>query len=211
MGKPAATDRPRLTPLSHSFTLDNVLGFQHRAEADRFLEDYRERLGKFGLELHPDKTRRIEFGRFAETNRKRRGEGKPETFDFLGLTHMCGKTRRGAFKVRRQTISRRMRAKLQEIKQQLRRRMHDPVPQTGEWLRSVVQGYFNYHAVPGNLLRLGVFRKRVTRLWRRTLLRRGQRRRLNWARMSRLAEGWLPRPRVLHPYPEHRFAATHLR
>jgi RNA-directed DNA polymerase len=190
---------------------DNVLGFQHRAEADRFLEDYRERWGRFGLELHPDKTRRIEFGRFAETNRKRRGEGKPETFDFLGFTHMCGKTRRGAFKVRRQTISRRMRAKLQEIKQQLRRRMHDPVPQTGEWLRSVVQGYFNYHAVPGNLLRLGVFRKRVTRLWRRTLLRRGQRRRLNWARMSRLAERWLPRSRVLHPYPEQRFAATHPR
>jgi RNA-directed DNA polymerase len=190
---------------------DTVLGFQAQAEADRFREDLQKRLAKFGLELHPDKTRRIEFGRYAELNRKRRGEGKPETFDFLGFTHMCGKTRCGAFKVRRQTISRRMRAKLQEIKQQLRRRMHDPVPQTGEWLRSVVQGYFNYHAVPGNLLRLGVFRKRVTRLWRRTLLRRGQRRRLNWARMSRLAEGWLPRPRVLHPSPEHRFAATHPR
>jgi RNA-directed DNA polymerase len=190
---------------------DNVLGFQHRAEADRFLQDYRQRLGKFGLDLHPDKTRRIEFGRFAETNRKRRGEGKPETFDFLGFTHMCGKTRGGAFKVKRQTISKRMRAKLREIKQQLRCRIHDPAPQTGEWLRLVVQGYFNYHAVPGNLLRLGVFRKRVTRLWRRTLLRRGQRRRLNWARMSRLAERWLPQPRVLHPYPEQRFAATHPR
>jgi RNA-directed DNA polymerase len=190
---------------------DTVLGFQHQAEADRFLQDLRERLGKFGLELHPDKTRRIEFGRFADTNRKRRGEGKPETFDFLGFTHACGKTRQGAFKVRRQTIGKRMRAKLQEIKQQLQRRMHDPVPQTGKWLRSVVQGYFNYHAVPGNLVRLGVFRKRVTRFWRRTLRRRGQRRRLNWARLHRLAERWLPRPRVLHPYPEQRFAATHPR
>jgi len=193
------------------FADDTVLGFQHQAEADRFLQDLRERLGKFGLELHPDKTRRIEFGRFAETNRKARGEGKPETFDFLGFTHVCGKTKQGAFKVRRQTIGKRMRAKLQEIKQQLRRRMHDPVPQTGKWLRSVVQGYFNYHAVPGNLVRLGVFRERVTRFWRRTLRRRGQRRRLNWARLHRLAERWLPRPRVLHPYPEQRFAATHPR
>ena len=193
------------------FADDTVLGFQHQAEADRFLQDLRERLGKFGLELHPDKTRRIEFGRYAETNRKGRGEGKPETFDFLGFTHVCGKTRRGAFKVLRQTIGKRMRAKLQEIKQQLRRRMHDPVAQTGKWLQSVVQGYFNYHAVPGNLVRLGVFRERVTRFWRRTLRRRGQRCRMNWARLHQLAERWLPRPRVLHPYPEQRFAATHPR
>jgi group II intron reverse transcriptase/maturase len=190
---------------------DTVLGFQHQAEADRFLQDLRERLGKFGLELHPDKTRRIEFGRSAEMSRKRRGEGKPETFDFLGFTHICGKTRHGAFTVRRQTISKRMRAKLQEIKQQLRRRMHEPVPQTGKWLQSVVQGYFNYHAVPGNLDRLGDFRARVTRFWRRTLRRRGQRRPINWARLHRLAERWLPRPRVLHPYPAQRFAATHPR
>jgi group II intron reverse transcriptase/maturase len=190
---------------------DTVLGFQHQAEADRFLQDLRERLGKFGLELHPDKTRRIEFGRSAETSRKRRGEGKPETFDFLGFTHICGKTRDGAFTVRRQTISKRMRAKLQEIKQQLQRRMHEPVPQTGKWLQSVVQGYFNYHAVPGNLDRLGDFRARVTRFWRRTLRRRGQRRPINWARLHRLAERWLPRPRVLHPYPAQRFAATHPR
>src|SRR5215470_9938891 len=190
---------------------DTVLGFQHQAEADRFLQDLRERLGKFGLELHPDKTRRIEFGRSAETSRKRREEGKPETFDFLGFTHICGKTRDGAFTVRRQTISKRMRAKLQEIKQQLQRRMHEPVPQTGKWLQSVVQGYFNYHAVPGNLDRLGDFRARVTRFWRRTLRRRGQRRPINWARLHRLAERWLPRPRVLHPYPAKRFAATHPR
>ena len=117
----------------------------------RFLENFRERLRKFGLELHPDKTRRIEFGRFAEQNRKRRGEGKPETFDFLGFTHISGKNGKGCFTVRRTTIRKRMRSKLQEIKQQLRQRMHDPVPQTGKWLRSVVQGYFNYYAVPGNL------------------------------------------------------------
>jgi hypothetical protein len=193
------------------FADDTVLGFQHQAEADRFLQDLGERLGKFGLELHPDKTRRIEFGRYADTNRRGRGEGKPETFDFLGFTHVCGKTRRGAFKVLRQTIGKRMRAKLQEIKQQLRRRMHDPVAQTGKWLQSVVQGYFNYHAVPGNLVRLGVFRERVTRFWRRTLRRRGQRCRMNWASFHPLAERWLPRPRVLHPYPEQRFAATHPR
>jgi RNA-directed DNA polymerase len=190
---------------------DTVLGFQYQTDADRFLQEFGERLGKFGLELHPDKTRRIEFGRYAEANRKRRGEGKPETFDFLGFTHMCGKNRHGAFTVRRKTIRKRMRAKLQEIKQQLRRRMHDPVARTGAWLQSVVQGYFNYHAVPGNLDSLGIFRERVTRLWRWSLRRRGQRRRANWARIHRLAERWLPRPRVLHPYPEQRFAATHPR
>ena len=142
----------------------SVVGFQHQAEADRFLEDLRERLGKFGLELHPDKTRRIEFGRFAEQDRKRRGEGKPETFDFPGFTHISGKTRYGHFTVKRKTVGKRMRAKLEQIKRQLRARMDHPVAQTGEWLKSVVQGYFNYHAVPGNLDSLGVFRERVTRL-----------------------------------------------
>jgi RNA-directed DNA polymerase len=197
--------------LSHSFTLDNILGFQHRTEADRFLEDFRERLGKFGLELHPGKTRRIEFGRYAEQRRKRRGEGKPETFDFLGFTHISGTTRRGYFTVKRRSSGKRMRAKLQQIKQQLRSRMHHPVAQTGEWLKSVVQGYFNYHAVPGNLDSLGVFRERVTRPWRRTLLCRSQKHRLPWSRMHLLAARWIPHPRVLHPYPECRFAARYLR
>src|SRR6202020_1281209 len=151
---------------------DDVLGFQHLADADRFLMEFRKRLAKFGLELHPDKTRRIEFGRFAELNRERRGEGKPETFDFLGFTHISGKDRNGKFALKRKTIAKRLRAKLQEIKQELRRRMHDPVPQTGKWLRSVVQGYFNYYAVPGNMQRLNVFRERVTRFWRRALRRR---------------------------------------
>jgi len=190
---------------------DTVLGFQAQAEADRFLEDLRERLGKFGLELHPDKTRRIEFGRYAEPNRKRRGEGKPQTFDFLGFTHISGKNRNGHFTVKRRTIGKRLRAKLREIKQQLRRRRHAPVAQTGEWLRSVVQGYFNYHAVPGNLNSLGTFRTRLTRLWRTQLLHRSQRHRCTWERMARLADCWLPAPRVLHPWPEQRFAACHPR
>ncbi len=190
---------------------DTVLGFQYQKDADRFLRDLRKRLKEFGLELHPDKTRRIEFGRYAEQYRKMRGEGKPETFDFLGLTHISGKDRRGQFALKRKTIAKRMRAKLQEIKQELRRRMHDPVEQTGKWLRSVVQGYLNDHAVPGNMQRLNVFRERVTRLWRWALHRRGQKHRLNWARIHRLAKKWLPKPRVLHPYPEVRFAATHPR
>jgi len=140
---------------------DIILGFQHQAEADRFLENLQERLGMFGLELHPEKTRRIEFGRFAEENRRRRGEGKPETFDFLGFTHISGKNRLGRFTVRRKTIRKRMRAKLRDIKQQIRKRMHDPVRQTGPWLKSIVQGHFNYYAVPGNLDSLGVFRGSV--------------------------------------------------
>ncbi len=144
---------------------DTVLGFQYVEDADRFLEQFRERLGKFGLELHPEKTRRIEFGRFAEQNRKKRGEGKPETFDFLGFTHISGKSRKGHFVVKRKTIAKRMRAKLQALKQQLAARRHDPIPQVGEWLKSVVKGYFNYHAVPGNLSCLGVFRERLSRLW----------------------------------------------
>ena len=185
---------------------DSVLGFQYEEDADRFLEEFRERLGKFGLELHPEKTRRIEFGRFAESNRKKRGGGKPETFDFLGFTHICGKSRKGNYTVKRKTIAKRMRAKLQEVKRRLAERRHDPVPQTGEWLKSVVQGYFNYHAVPGNLSHLGVFRERLSRFWRHTLRRRSQKSGLSWERFHRLLEQWIPRPRVLHPWPEIRFA-----
>jgi RNA-directed DNA polymerase len=190
---------------------DTVLGFQHQADADRFLEDLRERLKKFGLELHPEKTRRIEFGRYAAQNRKKRGEGKPEIFDFLGFSHICGKDRRGKFALKRKSIAKRMRAKLLEIKQELRRRMHDPVEQTGKWLRSIIQGYFNYHAVPGNMQRLKVFRERVLRHWRRALRRRSQAHRPNWARILRLASYWLPEPRILHPYPDARFAASYPR
>jgi group II intron reverse transcriptase/maturase len=190
---------------------DNVLGFQHRKDADRFLEALRERLANFGLQLHPNKTRLIEFGRFAIKQRQQRGEGKPATFDFLGFTHISGKDRNGNFVVKRQTIGKRLRSKLEEIKQQLRQRMHERPALTGMWLRSVVQGYFNYHAVPGNTETLSIFRFRVTRLWRQVLIRRGQRNYLNWARMRLLEARWIPKPRILHPWPSVRFAATHPR
>src|SRR6516162_1767152 len=211
MGKPAATARLHLPSLNHPFTLDVILGFQSQTDADRFLVNLRERLAMFGLELHPDKTRRIEFGRFAEENRKRRGEGKPDTFDFLGFTHISGKNRLGYFTVRRKTIRKRMRAKLRQLKQELHRRMHDPIAQTGRWLQSVVQGYFNYYAVPGNLKSLGLFRDRVLVLWWRTLRRRSQKRRISWTRILTLAQRWLPEPSTLHPFPDARFAASHLR
>jgi len=190
---------------------DSIAGFQYQTDADRFLENLRERLATFGLELHPDKTRRIEFGRFAEENRKRRGEGKPETFDFLGFQHISGKNSLGRFTVRRTTIRKRMRAKLRELKQELRRRMHDPVPETGRWLNSVVRGYFNYYAIPGNLVGLAVFRNRLLGLWWQNLRRRSQQRHLSWTRMIALRERWIPQPCVLHPYPAVRFAATHPR
>jgi RNA-directed DNA polymerase len=159
---------------------DIVLGFQWESDADRFRQCMGERLRKFGLDLHPDKTRRIEFGRYAESNRKRRGEGKTETFHFLGFTHISGKSGKGSYAVRRMTVRKRMRKKPQEMKQQLRLRMHDPVPQTGVWLRSVVQGYFNYYAAPGNLDSLGLFRECVLRYWGHTLKRRSQTRRYAW-------------------------------
>jgi RNA-directed DNA polymerase len=163
------------------------------------------------LELHPDKTRRIECGRFAEQNRKRRGEGKPETFDFLGFTQSSGKNRLGRFTVRRKTIRKRLRAKLQEVKQQLRKRMHDPVRPTGQGLKSVVPGHFYYYAVPGNLTSLGVFRNRVLALCWRTIRRRSQKHRINWTRILVLATRGLPQPRALHPFPDVRFAATYPR
>ncbi len=191
---------------------DAVLGFENRDEAEGLRRELQEQLRKVGLELHPEKTRMIEFGRFAESNRKRRGEGKPETFDFLGFTHMCGRTRTaGRFTVKRKTIGKRMRAKLQEIRQKLRQRMHDAVPKTGKWLRSVVQGYFNYHAVPGNGQRLQAFRDAVTRYWRQTLSRRSQKGRVDWERMNRLVRRWIPSVRITHPYPSVRFDAIHPR
>jgi RNA-directed DNA polymerase len=191
---------------------DFVMGFQHRAEAIRFQKALQERLLKFGLELHPDKTRLIEFGRYAESDRRKRGEGKPETFDFLGFTHMCGKLRKnGAFTVRRQTSGKKMRAKLKAIKEQLQRRRHDSNVAVGAWLRLVVQGYFNYHAVPGNSRRLQVFRRGVARHWQAVLRRRGSHRRATWERVGRLVDRWLPPVRILQPYPRARFDAMHRR
>jgi group II intron reverse transcriptase/maturase len=191
---------------------DLVVGFQYRAEAERFLKAFRERLAKFGLELHAEKTRLIEFGRFAARDREQRGEGKPETFTFLGFTHYCG-TRRsnGAFTVWRKTAKKRMVAKLRLIKAELRHRMHEPIASVGEWLRKVVLGYYRYHAVPGNLDRLFIFGQRLRRLWRLVLSRRSQKGTLSWDRLTPIFQRWIPAPRVLHPYPTQRFLATHPR
>ncbi len=186
---------------------DFVLGFQHRLEAERCLQELKERVGKFGLELHPEKTRLIEFGRFAAERRSEVGLGKPETFSFLGFTHYCGKTRKGAFTIKRQSIARRMRAKLMEIKAQLKRQMHSTVAEMGAWLRSIVRGWLNYHAVPGNSLSLGRFRNEVGRIWFGVLRRRSQKfRRRRWQYMARLIRYWLPPARILHPYPNEQLA-----
>jgi RNA-directed DNA polymerase len=189
---------------------DLVMGFQHWADAVRFLEEFKERLAKFGLELHPDKTRLIEFGRYAARDRKQRGEGKPETFNFLGFTHYCGQRHKTkTFTVGRITAKKRMVAKLKAIKTELQRRKHDRTSQVGEWLRKVVIGYYQYHAVPGNIDQMRTFRKRVNRLWRNVLVRRSQRARKEWEKFTPVFERWIPPPRILHPYPEARFYATH--
>ena len=189
---------------------DAVLGFQHREEADRFLEELQERLRKFGLELHPEKTRLIEFGRYAAERRAKRGAGKPETFNFLGFTHICGKNHTtGYFMVYRQTIGKRMAAKLKEIRQQLRRRLHGTTGNTVKWLQAVVRGYFQYHAVPRNEDRLKAFRKEVSRLWLRQLRRRSQRTRWTWNKFQERLGHLLPEVEILHPYPEVRFALHH--
>ena len=188
---------------------DSIIGFQHENDAQRFLDEMRKRLGEFALSLHPEKTRLIEFGRYAAERRKRRGLGKPETFNFLGFTFICGRTRSGKFQIKRKTRRDRMRAKLQEIKEALRRCMHRPIPEQGKWLGQVVRGYFNYHAVPTNGQAMVVFRHHVTDLWRRTLRRRSQKDRCTWTRMTQLVDDWLPKPIILHPWPSDRFAVTH--
>jgi RNA-directed DNA polymerase len=190
---------------------DIVAGFEHEADAQRFHADLQQRMEKVALSLHPDKTRLIEFGRGAAAQRARRGLGKPETFDFLGFTHICGRTRKGAFQLKRKSRRDRMRAKLGAIKEELRRRMHDPIQQQGHWLRLVVRGYFAYHAVPTNIASLGAFRQHVVDLWRRALKRRSQKDCTTWGRIAVLAAEFLPAPRILHPWPDARFAVTHPR
>jgi len=186
---------------------DFVMGFQHHSEAERCLRELRERFTKFGLELHSEKTRLIEFGRFAAERRAQRGLEKPETFAFLGFAHYCGTTRQGAFTVKRKSIAQRMRAKLRAVKGQLARFMHDSVDDVGKWLRAVVQGWFNYHAVPGNRPCLDQFRTQVSRLWLRVIRRRSEKGRCwTWHDMSRLVQRWLPPARILHPYPNQRLA-----
>ena len=183
---------------------DFIVGFQERGDAERFRAELTERLAKFKLELHPAKTRLIEFGRFAEENRQARGQGKPETFDFLGFTHICGKTRAGKFKLLRQTAAKKMRAKLQEIKQSLRERMHDPIKQVGEWLGRVLTGHYRYYGVPGNYPAMAAFRRDIIRKWRTALRRRSQKSRMAWEKLLKLAALFLPDPRITHPYPERR-------
>jgi len=187
------------------FADDIVVGFQTKADAVRFWAELIERMRKFSLELHPEKTRLLEFGPFAAENRKKRGEGKPETFNFLGFTHICGQKRgNGRFTVLRQTIRKRLQAKLSEVKAELKRRMPDPIPEGGQWLRSVVGGHIRYYGVPTNRAALYTFRFPVGRLWHRTLLRRSQKARVLWDRMRRLIGRWLPPARTCHPYPLRR-------
>lgn len=190
---------------------DIVAGFEHEADAKRFLADMRQRMEKFALSLHPDKTRLIEFGRFAAEDRSERGLGKPETFNFLRFTHICGRSLQGKFLLHRKTRRDRMRTKLQEIKAELRRRMHLTIPEQGKWLRQVVIGYFAYHAVPTNIKSISTFRNHVVNLWRRTLRRRSQKDHTTWRRILRIASAWLPAPRILHPWPRARFAVKHPR
>jgi RNA-directed DNA polymerase len=191
---------------------DAVLGFQYREEAEKFLEDLRERVRKFGLELHPEKTRLIEFGRYAAERRGKRGEGKPETFNFLGFTHICGKNHvTGYFQLYRKTMGKRMAAKLKKLRQKLRERLHDRTKDIGVWLQSVVRGYFQYHAVPRNEQRLKAFRHEVLRMWLWQLRRRSQKHRWSWERFQEKLGHLIPEVEILHPYPEVRFASKHPR
>jgi len=192
---------------------DYVMGFQHRGEAERFLSESKERFAYYGLEIHSEKTRLIEFGRFAEENRKRRGLGKPETFDFLKFTHICARTRRNnCFTIRRKTIAKRLQRKLKEVRKEIMRRRHEPVPVQGKWLRSVVQGHLNFFGVPGNQDAVDSFRTQVCRAWLFALRRRSQKgRSLTWERIKRLVLMWLPSAKVQQPYPHQRFRVSHPR
>lgn len=189
---------------------DFVIGFREETDARQCLADLQERFTKFGLELHPEKTRLIEFGRHAESNRKQRGDGPPETFVFLGFTHICSKTRKGGFKILRKTARKKFQAKLAEVKQKLTKHLHADLSQVGAWLNSVVRGWYQYYAVPGNFHVLQQFRQTILKEWHKTLRRRSQRgRRMSWAAFSKTCLGWLPSPKILHPYPNVRFAWQH--
>ena len=189
------------------FADDYVAGFERREDAERFLADLRERFAKFGLQLAAEKTRLIEFGRFAARDRARRGDRKPETFEFLGFTHVCAKDKHGRFKLRRITSKKKMRAKLKSVKTEMMRRRDYPIPDQGRWLASVLRGHYGYYAVPDNSEALRGFRRRVTRHWRRALSRRSQKGRMTWPQIDSLADRWLPQPRIVHPWPNQRFDA----
>ena len=186
-----------------------VVGFQYKDDAERFHCELRGRLGKFNLSLNEHKTRLIEFGRFADTNRRGRGGGKPETFDFLGFTHICGKTRQGKFCVLRQTMAKKKRAKLAAVAKELRKRMHHRIRETGPWLKAVLLGHYQYYGVPRNGRALSAFRHYILKRWRKMLKRRSHKRnRITWNYMERLAQRWLPRPRITHPYPQTRLKTS---
>ncbi len=189
------------------FADDYIVGFEHEDDARQFLEELRKRLADFNLELAADKTRLVEFGRHAARNRKAKGLSAPETFDFLGFTHISGKTRNGKFMLRRHTSKKKMRAKLHNVKDQLKKRRHLSIPEQGKWLRAVVQGHCNYYAVPGNTDAVATFRTQVTRHWLKSLRRRSQRHRFDWQRMNRIANRWLPPAKCKHPFPNARFDA----
>ena len=199
------TKRARGEMIVTRYADDFIVGFQHRSDAEQFLVELRERLRKFALELHPDKTRLLEFGRYAAERRKERGERRPETFNFLGFTHVCARSKSGKYVLARRTMRARMRATLHEAKAELRRRRHHPIPVQGAWLASVVRGYFAYHAVPTNVDALGAFSTALEKLWLKSLRRRGQRDRMNWERMHALIQRWIPKARIQHPWPEERF------
>jgi group II intron reverse transcriptase/maturase len=190
---------------------DTITGFQYEDDARRFLDDLRVRLGTFALALHPEKTRLIEFGRYAQADRRRRGLGRPESFDFLGFTHICAQTQDGRFQLRRMSMRKRQRAKLAEIKEELRRRRHRRIAEQGQWLKSVVAGYFAYHAVPTNGRTLSAFRYHVIQTWLKSLRRRSQRHRVPWDHMTRIVEAWIPPARISHPWPSIRFNVKHPR
>lgn len=190
---------------------DFVLGFQHRVDAEQFLEELRMRMRTFGLELHPEKTRLILFGRFAAQRCQERAKGKPETFNFLGFTHMCSKSQEGKFMVLRKTMAKRLGAKLKDIRQVLLRRRHEPIPLQGQWIKRVVQGYLNYHSVPGNNQRMDTFCTQVARIWLAALRRRSQRHKLPWDKFNSILREYLPKPRILHPWPNVRFDAKYSR
>jgi len=192
---------------------DFVMGFQYQREAERFLEEMKKRFAEHGLEIHSEKTRLIEFGRFAESNRAERGEGKPETFDFLGFTHICSRTLKGnRFTIRRTTIAKRLRAKLKEVREKIMRRRHEPVPVLGKWLRSVVQGHLNYFAVPGNKKAIDAFRTEINKAWLYALRRRSHKaRNLTWDRMQRLIKTWIPTAKIKHLYPNQRLCVNYPR
>jgi len=193
------------------FADDTVVGFQYKSDADQFLTDLKERFLKFGLELHPEKTRLILFGRYAAQRRQERNEGKPESFKFLGLTHSCGKSRNGKFMIIRHTIKKRMRAKVQEVKEELRYRMHAPIKETGKWLASVLVGHYRYYGVSCNFRAMEQFRYQVYCAWRHALNRRSQKARITWDKLNKIIDRWLPKPRIYHEHPMVRFMRSHPR